>query len=241
MTERRDGPAVVLEMRDVTRRYGALRPLRIASLSVAAGEHVSLGGLDAAAAEVFINLVTGASLPDAGVVRVFGEETREIPDGDAWLTRLERFGIVSARAVLLDGSTLLQNLALPFTLELDPIPAPVADRARALAARCGIAPELLEHRAGDLAADARVRARLARALALDPALVLIEDPTADVEPDCRDLLARDMAAACSAPGLSVLVVTNDEAFGRQVAVRSLLLHASTGAVRPRGKRWFGRS
>ena len=52
---------------------------------------------------------------------MFGQRTADIANGDAWLDLLERFGIVSPRGVLLEGSTLLQNLAMPFTLAIDPV------------------------------------------------------------------------------------------------------------------------
>ena len=55
-----------LELSGVAKSYGGLRPLRIQQLTVAAGEHVALIGLDQPATEVFINLVTGASLPRTG-------------------------------------------------------------------------------------------------------------------------------------------------------------------------------
>jgi ABC-type lipoprotein export system ATPase subunit len=110
--------APVIEVRGVSKNYSGLRPLRIAELTIGAGERVSVGGLDAGAGELLVNLVTGASVPDAGEIRIFGQRTADIPDGDAWLDLLERFGIVSPRAVLLEGSTLQQNLAMPFTLEI---------------------------------------------------------------------------------------------------------------------------
>ena len=62
----------VLELNGISKDYRGLRPLRIAELRVAAGEHVAILGLDRAAAEVFVNLATGATLPDAGQVRVLG-------------------------------------------------------------------------------------------------------------------------------------------------------------------------
>ena len=65
----------VLQIRDVQKKYGALRPLRLRSLDVMRGATVALVGLDAAAAEIFVNLVTGAMLPDTGQVRVFGVDT----------------------------------------------------------------------------------------------------------------------------------------------------------------------
>src|SRR5687768_11594587 len=111
----------VLHIANVSKNYSALRPLRIQELSVGEGEVVAVSGFDAAAAELLVNLVTGASLPDQGTVTTFGRATAEIADGEAWLSSLERFGIVSQRAVMLEGATLLQNLALPLTLEIDPV------------------------------------------------------------------------------------------------------------------------
>ena len=68
----------ILELDGVTKQYGALRPLRVEHLVVAAGEQVALLGFDQPAAEVLINLITGASLPDTGLVRVFGRSTAGI-------------------------------------------------------------------------------------------------------------------------------------------------------------------
>jgi hypothetical protein len=67
-------------------------------------------GLDQVAAEVFTNLVTGAILPETGDIRVFGRPTSAIADSDDWLATVDRFGIVSERAVLLDQLSVLQNL-----------------------------------------------------------------------------------------------------------------------------------
>ena len=66
-----------------------------------------------------MNLITGATLPDTGDVDVFGVSTRNIADPDAWVVEIDRFGILSERAVLLDAFTVEQNLALPFSLEVD--------------------------------------------------------------------------------------------------------------------------
>jgi ABC-type transporter Mla maintaining outer membrane lipid asymmetry ATPase subunit MlaF len=228
-----------LEMRDVSKSYSALRPLRIASLTIASGERVSLGGMDAGAAEVMVNLVTGASVPDAGDVRVFGRRTADIADGDQWLDSLDRFGIVSPRGVLLEGATLQQNLAMPFTLTIDPVPPAVAEQVRSVSALCGIDPERwLGVAAGELPAHIRVRAHLARALALNPDFAVIEHPTADVAPAARPALAADLARACAERGVTMLVLTNDEAFAKAVAPRNLTLHGATGDLRRIGKGWL---
>jgi phospholipid/cholesterol/gamma-HCH transport system ATP-binding protein len=184
--------------------------------------------------------VTGASVPDSGEVRIFGQRTADIPDGDAWLDLLERFGIVSPRAVLLEGSTLLQNLAMPFTLEIEPVPEPIAQRVAELAGQCGLDPaRWLGVRAGDLPADMRVLAHLARALALNPEFIVVEHPTADVAPAAREPLARAVARACDGRPVAMLVLTNDELFAKAVAPRNLKLDGATGQLKPLKKGWFG--
>lgn len=230
---------VVLEMTGVTKAYGGLRPLRVADLRIGAGERVTVGGVEAGAGELLVNLVTGASLPDTGQIRTFGRPTSDITNGDDWLTSLEQFGIVSPRAVLLEGSTLLQNLAMPLTLEIDPVPDRVVPQVTELAARCGIdTGRWLQTAAGELPADLRVRAHLARSLVLEPRFLLIEHPTLDVAPDARLGLAADIVRACAAPVLAVLVLTNDDEFAKAVAPRNLKLQGATGQLKPIGKGWF---
>jgi ABC-type transporter Mla maintaining outer membrane lipid asymmetry ATPase subunit MlaF len=230
----------VLTISGVQKNYSTLRPLRIQSLNVGAQERVALGGFDAAASEVLVNLITGAALPDTGSVRVFGRKTSEISDGDEWLASLERFGIMSPRAVILEGATLQQNLALPFTLEIDPIPPSVIAQVSALAMECGIDPESLSHQAGTLPPHIRVRAHLARAVALNPKLLLIEHPTADLADDRRLPLARDIASVVDTRGAAALVMTMDVEFAEAVAHRSLALQPATGALAPWKKKreWF---
>jgi ABC-type lipoprotein export system ATPase subunit len=230
----------VIHISKLQKNYGALRPLRILDLAVDEAERVAVGGLDGPAAEILVNLVTGATLPDEGAVHTFGSSTGAITDADAWLASLDRFGIVSPRAVLLEGSTLEQNLALPFTLELDPVPPEIVARVVALAAECGIAAEHLSRRGGDVPAHLRASIHLARALALGPQLLLIEHPTAEVDEAERPALARDFAAALDRRKAAALILTLDLGFAEGVAHRSLTLQPATGALVPwKTKRgWF---
>ena len=232
--------APVVAIAGIRKSYAALRPLRVQRLEVARGERVALGGFDGVSAELFVNLVTGATLAEEGTVTLFGRSTAEITDGVAWLASLERVGIVSSRAVILEGSTLQQNLALPFTLEIEPVPPSVATQVSALAAECGIGADDLRRVAGELPPQIRVRAHLARALALNPELLLIEHPTADIAEQDRVPLARDFAAALDRRGAAALVLTRDVEFAEAVAHRSLQLQPATGALIPWKKKrgWF---
>jgi ABC-type lipoprotein export system ATPase subunit len=230
----------VLKFENVSKGYQGLRPLRLASLEILPGERVGLAGIDAAGAEVLVNLVTGATLPDHGDVWTFGRRTADISNADEWFTWLDSFGIVSERGVLLEGATLQQNLALPFTLEIDPVPAEFAPRIAALAQECGLSDRLMSVAAGELPPDARLRAHLARAVALSPRLLMIEHPTGRVAADSRVALASDVASVCEGRRLTALILTNDEAFARAVATRHLTLDGATGKLRPLKKGWFGR-
>lgn len=232
----------VLEIRGLVKDYRSLRPLRIASLAIAHAERVAVSGLDAASAEVLVNLVTGASLPDEGEVLIDGASTASIADGDAWLASLDRFGIVSERAVLLEGSTLLQNLALPFTIDIDAIVPEMKRRIEALAADVGLAAERLQTRVGDLAAADRLRGQIARALALGPRVVVLEHPTASLPRDVIAGVARDAAGALDSRRTAALAITEDGDFASAFGARWLRLNGATGKLAPARPGWklFGR-
>jgi ABC-type transporter Mla maintaining outer membrane lipid asymmetry ATPase subunit MlaF len=229
----------VLQITNVRKTYQSLRPLRLRELSLATGERVSIAGLDAGAAEVVVNLVTGASVPDEGEILVLGRNTRSISDGDEWLASLDRFGIVSPRAVLLDSASLLQNLVMPFTLEIDPIPPDVAARAAALGAEVGIAPEWIDRPIAGLSPEVRIRAHLARAVALGPALLILEHPTAGLDPRDSRTLAADVTRVASARSLATLIISEDADFTAAAATRRYTLHGASGELRTRRGRFFG--
>lgn len=230
----------VLDIQDVVKDYRGLRPLRIRSLTVRRGDRVAISGLDAAAAEVFVNLVNGAILPDEGEVRVLGVPTTAIADETAWLASLDRFGIVSPRAVLLDVATLAQNLALPFTLEIDPMPADVAARVGRLAEEVGLDPGRLDTRAGEAAPAERLCVHLAKAVATDPQVLLLEHPTVPLPREEGPAFAHLVKRVAEARGLTVVAVTEDETFAGVVATAHYRLQRGSGAlVSARGwRRWF---
>ena len=232
--------APALEMRGIVKSYNALRPLRIAELSVAPSSRVAVAGIDAAGAEVMLNLVTGASLPDQGEVRVFGRPTSDVTDGDEWLASLDRFGIVSERAVLLEGATLTQNLALPFALDIDPVPPETVARVEALADECGIPREQLSSRAGDIPAAVRTRVHLARAIALNPQLLLLEHPTATLDERERAAFGGVVARVCDQRALTMLAVTQDLEFASAAAHKTLTLQGATGQLIAARRSWWRR-
>jgi len=232
--------AAVLELSNVSKDYRGLRPLRITHLAVGAADAIALLGFDRTSAEVFVNLVTGATLPDSGDIRVFGRATSSIADSADWLATLDRFGLMTHRAVLLDALTVIQNLAMPFTLDVDPPPGEIRRRAEALAAEVGLADALWPKTVGEIDPAARIRVRLGRALAADPAVLLVEHPTADLPRAAVPVLGDDIRAIAARREIAVVAATADEEFARAVATRVLVLEAATGRLLDRSRRrWFG--
>jgi ABC-type transporter Mla maintaining outer membrane lipid asymmetry ATPase subunit MlaF len=219
-----------IEITGVRKRYAGLRPLRIESLTVGEAERVAVAGLDGAAAEVLVNLLTGATLPDEGEVRLFGRATSDIADEREWLVHLDRCGIVTGRAALLEALTVRQNLTLPLTIEIDAIPPGIDERVARLGREVGFCAEQLEARAGELPASARWRVRLARALALDPSVLILEHPTALVERPDVARLAADVVRVATSRGLAALVISEDREFARAVAPTRLRLDGATGQL-----------
>ncbi len=230
----------ILEMRGIVKNYNALRPLRIAELSIAPAGRVAVAGIDAPGAEVMLNLVTGASLPDEGEIKVFGRRTSDVSDGNEWLASLDRFGIVSERAVLLEAASLTQNLALPFALEIDPVPPETIARVEALAEACDIGREYLPARAGDVPAGVRVRVHLARAIALQPRLLLMEHPSAALAERERAPFGAVVARVCDERSLTMLAVTQDLQFASAAAHETLTLQGATGRLVAARRAWWRR-
>jgi ABC-type transporter Mla maintaining outer membrane lipid asymmetry ATPase subunit MlaF len=222
--------APLVEFEGVVKDYQGLRPLRVQALRVPRGGVVALGGVDAFGAEVLVNLMTAAVRPDAGSVRLFGISTAAIDDYDSWLRMLDGLGLLTARAVLLQQCTVAQNIALPLTLEIEPIRGDVLLRVTALAAEVGIPPALLGTAVREAPAGATQRLRLARALALDPQLLVAEHPSAPLPRDEVAPFARDLAAIAARRAMGVLAVSADPAFVRALGGTALTLDPATGAV-----------
>ena len=230
-----------LDLTDVSKAYGGLRPLRIHQLTVPAGQRVAILGFDQPMAEVFVNLVTGAALPDRGTVAVFGRPTSAIVDSAEWLTFVDHFGIVSDRAVMLEALTVLQNLALPFTLDIEPPSDGTRMQAERLAAEVGVPSVLWRARIADLDGTARASVRLGRALALDPAVLLLEHPTAAVDRGQVAALGSRIRAVSERRGAAVVALTADRVFADSLSGRTFQLEPATGRLSERGgNRWFRR-
>lgn len=231
---------LLVELTDVIKAFSGLRPLRVKHLQLRAGEAVALLGVDAAMSEVLVNLITGAQLPDSGEVRVFGRPTTSITEVDDWVAELDRFGLISERAILVDRFTAEQNLGLPLSLEIENPPPELRAEVRQLATEIGLTDEELTAPTAALGPAAQLRLRLGRALALRPRVLLAEHPNARLAGLELPRFAADLARVTRNRGLASLVTTADASFARALTERVLELQAASGLLKvPSGwRRWF---
>ena len=226
--------APLLEISGLVKDYQALRPLRIKALTIAPGDVLTVSGLDAVAAETFVHLVTGATLPDTGDISLFGQNTKTITDGDAWLKSLDRVGMVTSRGIVIAMFTVLQNIAMSFTLEVDPIDPEVLPKAIDLAREVGLDPADFDVAAGRARPDAHMRIHLARALALGPRLLMAEHPSANLPRETVATFGADLARLARSRGLALLALTADDELAKAIGGQRLELVAATGELKPIG-------
>jgi predicted ABC-type transport system involved in lysophospholipase L1 biosynthesis ATPase subunit len=231
----------LLEIKGLQKNYGALRPLRIRELIVVPGDIFSIGGIDAMAAEKLVHLVTGATLPDEGDVSLFGRNTRDIVDSAAWLSSLDGIGVVTARGILIGAFSVLQNVAMSLTLDVDPIDPRVIPQAGALARDVGIAQDAFDLPAGTMPPETQMRVHLARSLALGPKILIAEHPSASLPRPAVAAFGADLARVAQSRGIALVAITADDVLAKAVGGRRLELVPATGELRAPGllKKLFG--
>jgi len=231
---------VLVQLRQVTKDYHSLRPLRVESLDLHEGQTLALCGFDQMTAEILVDLITGAIVPDAGQVTVFGQPTTAIADREGWLQTLDQFGLLTERAVLVEQFTVEQNLAIPYSLSVETLSADVRTRVAALAEEIGFASSDLKRQSGVLPPLGRLRLRLGRALAMNPKVLLAEHPNATVSPDEAGQFGVDLKRIVGGRGIAALVLTADQDFARMAADEVLELQPATGTLKASSgwRRWF---
>ena len=170
----------VVELRDVHRAFRGVEVLRGVSLRVGAGESFSLVGGSGSGKSVCLKHVVGLLRPDRGSVRVFGEEVAALPEPELVPIR-RRIGMVFQGAALFDSLDVFENVAYPIREHREWPEARVAERVAECLAAVGL-PGVERQTPDELSGGMRKRVGIARAIALEPELVLYDEPTTGLDP-----------------------------------------------------------
>jgi lipoprotein-releasing system ATP-binding protein len=200
-----------VEARGVWKGYAvgdkSLTVLRDLDLAVEAGEMVAVVGASGVGKSTLLHVLGGLDRADRGTVSIAGTELTAIPDAEVVACRNRLIGFVFQFHHLLPEFSALENAAMPLRIARLP-PAEVSSRAEALLRRGGLG-ERLHHRPGMLSGGEQQRVAVARALVMEPAVLLADEPTGDLDEQTGvslHALLREMHAAC---GLTSVIATHN--------------------------------
>ncbi len=201
----------MLEVRDLVKHYrlGAGEPVRAIdhlSLDVASGELVALYGPSGSGKTTLLMLIAALIAPDAGSVAVAGRDLSSLTDAERSRYRLRELGYVDQTFDLMPGGDVRQNAAMKLWMMEDTRRA--ERRIEPLLVRLGLG-DRLRHRADQLSMGERQRVMIARALSTEPALVLADEPTGNLDTRRSREVLELFAEICRERSTATLLVTHD--------------------------------
>ena len=182
-----------------------IRALRGVDVSVARGEFLAITGASGSGKSTLLHILGGLDRPDSGEVWIDGETLSQLDDENLALLRRRRLGFVLQFFNLLPTLTAAENAAFPLLLDGE---RDALDRAEKSLQRVGLA-DRASHRPSQLSGGEQQRVALARALVTQPAVVLADEPTGNLDSKTGAeilKLLKDTAAA----GQTIVMVTHDE-------------------------------
>jgi ABC-type polar amino acid transport system ATPase subunit len=215
-------PAILLDR--VARHYtlgdSIIRAVDDVSLSVAPGEFLALLGSSGSGKSTLLNLIAGLDRPTSGAVIAHGQDLSKVSSLELARYRRQTVGMVFQSFNLLPRMTLEENVELPLRLaEVER--SDRAARVHEALDRVGLG-KRITHRPSELSGGEQQRAAIARALAVHPEVILFDEPTSALDPELvGEVLATIQALA--AEGRTMIIVTHEMAFARDVSSRTVFL------------------
>lgn len=221
---------VELIAENISKRYGGANGvdvLKDVSLSLDAGESAAIMGPSGCGKSTLLNILGGLESPDSGVVRLGADEPFKLDEPGLAQFRNRRVGFVFQEHHLLPQCSVLENVLVPTLVGQDDGGSTQA-RATALLDRVGLK-DRMSHRPGELSGGERQRVAIARALINEPALLLADEPTGNLDEATAHRVA-DLLREIQSDTKTILVVVTHSAeiagrFERQLSLAGGVLQA----------------
>ena len=212
----------LVELRDVTKSFGERRVLDRVCLSVLRGRSLCILGRSGTGKSVTLKHIVGLVKPDEGRIFVAGEDTTSMESRDLSRVR-KQIGFLFQNAALFDSITVGENVAFPLRRHTTLSGAQIRERAHQLLTEVGLGADFNAMPA-DLSGGMRKRAGLARALALEPSILLADEPSAGLDPVTSAEIDRLLLDLKQRAQTTMIVVTHNIPSARTIGDRLAFLH-----------------
>jgi phospholipid/cholesterol/gamma-HCH transport system ATP-binding protein len=214
--------SAAIEVRDLHKAFGEQKVLNGINLEVEQGETVAVLGRSGGGKSVLLKLLIRLQRPDSGSIRIADQEITNLDDKQLNEVR-KKIGFLFQQAALYDSLTVEENVAFPLKRHTKSSVEEQRKRTRELLAEVGMDRDL-EKLPSEISGGMQKRVGLARALALDPEILLFDEPTAGLDPITAAEIGNLVNDLKQKRRMSAIVVTHDVHGAKAYSDRMVLLH-----------------
>jgi phospholipid/cholesterol/gamma-HCH transport system ATP-binding protein len=221
-TQNADPHRPLIQLERVGVHFGKQNVLREITLSIPRGQTLAIIGESGCGKTVLLKTIIGLLRPNSGTVHFDGRNFDVLSEKEATRQRI-RFGFLFQQAALFDSMTIAQNVGFPLRQHSEKGREEIRGIVSARLAEVGLPEEVLEKKPAELSGGMRKRVGLARALALEPEVMLYDEPTTGLDPIMSDVINELILGTRRQHPVTSVVVTHDMRTAQKVADRVVML------------------
>ena len=218
-----DSGEPLIRVENLDMQFGSVAVLRDINLELVRGQTLAIIGESGCGKTVLLKTIIGLLYPSSGAVYFDGKNLATLDDRELTRQRI-RFGFLFQQAALFDSMTVAQNVAFPLRQHTDMNHGRIREVVMDRLAEVGLPDDVLTKKPAELSGGMRKRVGLARALAMEPEVMLYDEPTTGLDPIMSDVINELMINTRKKHPVTSVVVTHDMLTARKVADRIVMLY-----------------